>query len=343
MLSSDDILHALRKISEQDGLTDIVASGRISGITIKNADIGFVLALKPEEAHHSAALEAACEREIRHAHEVENITIISTASAAPTRAAPVRKSEWNMRKLPYVKRIIAVASGKGGVGKSTTAVNLAHALSKCGLHIGLCDADIYGPSLPRMMGISGKPDSSEGLIIPSIAHGIACISMGLMVAESAALVWRGPQASKALYQMLRGTAWGTAEKPLDILLIDMPPGTGDVHLSLVQHVPVSGVITVTTPQDVAVADAAKSMDMFRKVYVNLLGVVENMSGFVDGTGTRHAIFGEGGGQKLADQFHVPLLGSIPIDMTLRSASDAGAAFSDVEGIYRDIAAKILGD
>jgi ATP-binding protein involved in chromosome partitioning len=340
MLSSDSIFTALRNVMEQDGLTSIIASGRISGITVKNNDVGFVLTLKAEEANHSAALEAACEREIRRLGPVDNITIVSTASDAPVRAAPARKSEWNMRPLPFVNRIIAVASGKGGVGKSTTAVNLAHALTRLGKRVGLLDADIYGPSLPRMLGLRDKPENRDGLLQPLSVYGIACISMGLLVEESSALVWRGPQASKALAQMLRGVAWGTEKNPLDMLLVDMPPGTGDVHLSLVQQVPVNGVITVTTPQDVAVADAAKSTNMFRKVYVPLLGVVENMSGFADESGKIHAIFGEGGGEKLSQQFHVPLLGTIPIDMALRSCSDTGTQFSDPQGMYCDIAKQL---
>lgn len=338
MLDSERILILLRNVKEQDGVTDIVTGGRISGVTVKDNNIGFVLTLAPEEANHSAALEAACEREIRAANDVGEITIISTSASAPTRTAPIKKSEWNMRKIPHVHKIIAVTSGKGGVGKSTTAVNLAHALAAQGKRVGLLDADIYGPSLPRMMALKGKPESVEGLIIPPVAHGIKCLSMGLLVEESSALVWRGPQASKALFQLLRGVRWGTEKEPLDVLLVDMPPGTGDVHLSLVQQVPVNGVITVTTPQDVAVADASKSMNMFRKVYVPLLGVVENMSGFTDASGKVHAIFGEGGGEKLANAFHVPLLGTVPIDVALRSASDEGTRFSDPQLHYQKIAA-----
>lgn len=340
MLTNERILICLGNVKEQDGKTDIVTSGRISGITVKDNNVGFVLTLSPEEANHSAALEAACEREIRAAHDVGEITIVSTSAAAPTRSAPARKSEWNMRRLPQVKTIIAVTSGKGGVGKSTTAVNLAHALAATGKRVGLLDADIYGPSLPRMMALKGKPESVDNLIVPPVAYGIKCLSMGLLVEESSALVWRGPQASKALYQLLRGARWGNDKEPLDVLLVDMPPGTGDVHLSLVQQVPVNGVITVTTPQDVAVADASKSMNMFRKVYVPLLGVVENMSGFTDASGKVHAIFGEGGGQKLADAFNVPLLGTIPLDMGLRSASDEGKQFSDPQHHYQQIASRL---
>lgn len=335
MLSPDNILKTLSSIKEQNGRESITETGRISGISVKGENVGFVLTLKPEEAHHSAALEAACTRALKRIG-VQEVTIISTAAEAPTRAAPARKSDWNNDAVPGVTRIIAVASGKGGVGKSTTTVNLAHAFAAAGKRVGLLDADIYGPSLPRMMGITTKPESKDGLILPITAHGMQCLSMGMMIDEASAVVWRGPQATRALHQMLRGTAWG----PLDVLLVDMPPGTGDVHISLAQQAPLDGVIIVTTPQDVAVADALKSIDMFRKVYVNVLGVVENMSGFTDGSGVTHAIFGEGGGKRLAAECHVPLLGTIGIDMKLREASDSGEKFADPNGVYRQIAERL---
>jgi ATP-binding protein involved in chromosome partitioning len=253
---------------------------------------------------------------------------------------PTKKAVWNFEPLAHVKRVIAVASGKGGVGKSTTAVNLACALVALGKRVGLLDADIHGPSIPRMMGLAGQPDIRDGKIIPLTGHGVACISMGLLVGENSAIVWRGPQVSKALHQMLRDVQWGTESSPLDVLLVDMPPGTGDIHLSLVQQAPVDGAIIVTTPQDVAVADARKCVDMFRKVRVPVLGVIENMSVFIDPSGARHAIFGEGGGKRMAENEKVPFLGEIPIDMKLREASDAGTMYSD-NGVYRAIARKIL--
>jgi ATP-binding protein involved in chromosome partitioning len=254
---------------------------------------------------------------------------------------PLKKAIWNSEPIAYVKRVIALASGKGGVGKSTTAVNLAHAFATQGKTVGLLDADIYGPSIPRMMGVSRQPDVQNGKIIPLMAYNIACMSMGFLVGEESALVWRGPQMSKALQQMLRGVIWGTEEKPLDILIIDMPPGTGDIHLSLVQQAPINGAVIVTTPQDVAVADARKCIDMFHKVNVPILGVIENMSGFTDPeTGKQFAIFGEGGGRRLAEGARVPYLGEMPIDIGLRVASDKGSQFSDINQYYQAFAEKI---
>jgi len=252
-------------------------------------------------------------------------------------SAATRSAIWNFTPVEGVSRIIAVASGKGGVGKSTTAVNLAYALARAGKRVGLLDADIYGPSVPRMTGLNAKPEVKDNRIIPLHSQGVAVMSMGFLVGGDSALVWRGPQLTKALHQMLRTVAWGNKEAPLDILLIDMPPGTGDIHLSLVQQAPVDGAIIVTTPQEVAVADARKCIDMFRKVNVKILGVIENMSGFADpATGTVHAIFGEGGGKRLAESAGVPFLGEVPIDIGLRIASDTGAAFEDKAAIYKGI-------
>lgn len=249
-----------------------------------------------------------------------------------------KRAIWNTNPIEGVACIIAVASGKGGVGKSTTAVNLAHAFTRLGKKVGLLDADIYGPSLPRMMGIGSKPDIVEGKIIPLMAHGIACMSMGFLIGEESAIVWRGPQVTKALQQMLRDVAWGR----LDMLLVDMPPGTGDVQLSLAQQVPVNGAVIVTTPQDVAVADARKSIDMFSKVNIPILGIIENMSGFTDPvTGKTHAIFGEGGGRKLAEMADSKVLGSVPIDMHLRETSDSGRMYEDKTGTYSAIARQLI--
>ena len=256
---------------------------------------------------------------------------------------PIKRAVWHTDGLPFVKSVIAVASGKGGVGKSTTAVNLARALAKQGKIVGLLDADIYGPSLPRMMGIKQKPELVDGKMIPPSKDNILCMSMGFMIAEEAAIIWRGPQVTKALQQMLRDVLWATSENPLDVLLIDMPPGTGDVHLSLAQQVPLTGAIIVTTPQEIALIDARKSIDMFIKVNVPILGVIENMSGFVDESGKINYIFGSGGGKKLAESTRCKFLGEIPIDITLREASDKGEAYADNAGVYSDIVLKAIGN
>ncbi|PYM50262.1 MAG: ATP-binding protein [Candidatus Rokuibacteriota bacterium] len=222
--------------------------------------------------------------------------------------------------IPEVKHTVAVSSGKGGVGKSTVAVNLALALKQRGHEVGLVDVDIYGPDVPLMMGARGRPGMFENRIIPVEAHGIKIMSIGLLVAEREALVWRGPMIHSAVQQFLRDVLWG----PLDYLVFDMPPGTGDAQLSLSQVIPLGGVVMVTTPQDVALLDVRKALAMFRKLNVPILGIVENMSYFVaPDTGARYAIFGEGGGEKVAGEFDVPLLARIPLEMDTRKGGDEG--------------------
>ena len=222
--------------------------------------------------------------------------------------------------IPDVNHTVAVSSGKGGVGKSTVAVNLALALKQKGHTVGLVDVDVYGPDVPLMMGTKGKPGMFENKIIPVEAHGIRIMSIGLLVDEREALVWRGPMIHSAVQQFLRDVMWG----PLDFLVFDMPPGTGDAQLSLSQVVPLGGVVMVTTPQDVALLDVRKALAMFRKLNVPILGLVENMSCFIaPDTGAKYAIFGEGGGDKVAEEFGVPLLASVPLEIDTRKGGDAG--------------------
>jgi ATP-binding protein involved in chromosome partitioning len=222
--------------------------------------------------------------------------------------------------IPEVQHTVAVSSGKGGVGKSTVAVNLALALKQRGAAVGLVDVDVYGPDVPIMMGTKGKPGMFDNKIIPVEAHGIKIMSIGLLVAEREALVWRGPMIHSAVQQFLRDVMWG----PLDYLVFDMPPGTGDAQLSLSQVVPLGGVVMVTTPQDVALLDVRKALAMFRKLNVPILGIVENMSCFIaPDTGTKYAIFGEGGGDKVAEEFGVPLLAHIPLEIDTRKGGDEG--------------------
>jgi ATP-binding protein involved in chromosome partitioning len=240
----------------------------------------------------------------------------------------IRKTAvWNVEPLPFVRKIIAVGSGKGGVGKSTITVNLAHALAARGLIVGVLDADIYGPSIPRMLGLDHrlKPEFTDGQMIPPIMHGVRAMSLALLTGDQAT-VMRAPMVTKALNQLLRQTRWGDASRTLDVLLIDTPPGTGDVHLSLAQSVPLDGVVIVTTPQEIAVADAEKSAVMFQKMNVPIIGIIENMSYFIDAAGNRNELFGNGGGAKMAAQFSAPLLGQIPLDPDLRSSADAGESF-----------------
>ena len=227
--------------------------------------------------------------------------------------------------LPHVHNVIAVGSGKGGVGKSTTAVNLALALAAEGARVGLLDADVYGPSQPLMMGLAGKPDSPDGkTITPPVSHGLQVMSMGLLVEGDAPMIWRGPMASQAFDQLLRLSNWGSAEAPLDYLIVDMPPGTGDIHLSISQRSPLTAAIIITTPQDIALIDAKKGLEMFNKVSVPVLGVIENMAVFCcPNCGHEEHIFGEDGGKRMAETFGVPLLGAMPLARHIREEADTG--------------------
>lgn len=227
----------------------------------------------------------------------------------------------NLAPLENVRNLIAIGSGKGGVGKSTTAVNLALALAADGARVGVLDADIYGPSVPTMLGLSGKPDSPDGKTIePMHAHGIVAMSIGLLVEQDTPMIWRGPMATSALTQLLNETRWGE----LDYLIVDLPPGTGDIQLTLAQKIPVAGAVIVTTPQDVATLDARKALKMFEKVQVPVLGLVENMAVHVcSNCGHAEHVFGEGGGARMAAQYGVPLLGSLPLEIAIREQGDAG--------------------
>ena len=226
--------------------------------------------------------------------------------------------------LPRIRNILAVGSGKGGVGKSTTAVNLALALAGDGARVGVLDADVYGPSIPMMLGLSGRPDSPDGKAIePMRAHGIEAMSIGLLVEQDTPMIWRGPMATSALTQLLGDTLWG-GDGGLDYLLVDLPPGTGDIQLTLAQKIPVAGAVVVTTPQDVATLDARKALRMFEKVEVAVLGIVENMAQHVcSNCGHVEHLFGQGGGERMAAQYGVPLLGSLPLDIAIREQGDAG--------------------
>ena len=253
--------------------------------------------------------------------------------------------QGELKPLPHVRNIIAVGSGKGGVGKSTTAVNLALALAAEGLAVGVLDADVYGPSIPMMLGLSGRPDSPDGKTIePMRAHGIEAMSIGLLVDQDTPMIWRGPMATSALTQLLTDTRWGD----LDVLVVDLPPGTGDIQLTMAQKIPVAGAVIVTTPQDIATLDARKALKMFEKLGIAVLGLVENMAVHVcSNCGHAEHVFGEGGGERMAAQYGVPLLGSLPLDASIREQGDAGTPIvaarpdSPVAAQWRALAARVV--
>jgi len=242
----------------------------------------------------------------------------------PSQTIHAHAVQPNLSPLPRVRNIIAIGSGKGGVGKSTTAVNLALALAAEGVRVGILDADIYGPSVPAMLGLSGRPDSPDGKAIePMRAHGIEAMSIGLLVDQDTPMIWRGPMATSALTQLLGETLWG-GEEGLDYLIVDLPPGTGDIQLTLAQKIPVAGAVIVTTPQDIATLDARKSLKMFEKVQVPVLGLIENMAVHTcRECGHVEHLFGQGGAERMAAQYGVPLLGSLPLDIGIREQGDAG--------------------
>ena len=322
------VLEALRGVKDPDGGKDVVALGLVQDLHIGPGEVTFTLAFAGQSPQSKVALHSGATRAVSALPGAGKVSVkMGTANAPAPPAhghghthgapsAPQRSPEF----IPEVKHTIAVSSGKGGVGKSTVAVNLALALRQSGAVAGLVDVDVYGPDVPLMMGTRGRPGMFDNKIIPVEAHGVKIMSIGLLVDEREALMWRGPMIHSAVQQFLRDVAWG----PLDYLVFDMPPGTGDAQISLSQVIPLGGVVMVTTPQDVALLDVRKGLAMFRKLNVPILGIVENMSYFVaPDTGTRYPIFGEGGGAKIADEFGVPLLGQIPLEMETRRGGDTG--------------------
>jgi ATP-binding protein involved in chromosome partitioning len=355
------VLAKLRTVRGPEMEGNIVDLGLVSDVFISDGKAYFSITVPAERAKELEPMRAAAERVVREIPGVKAAMVALTADrkAAP-QAGPVERPRSAppggqphgraaggpaaKAGIPGVGAIIAVASGKGGVGKSTTSVNLALGLQANGLKVGLLDADIYGPSMPRLLKISGRPQQIEGrLIRPMENYGLKVMSMGFLVDEEVAMIWRGPMIQSALLQMLREVAWGE----LDVLVVDMPPGTGDAQLTMAQQVPLAGAIIVSTPQDLALVDARKGIQMFRKVEVPLLGIIENMSYFVaPDTGKRYDIFGHGGARKEAERIGVPFLGEVPLTMGIRETSDAGTPLvvSEPEGeiahIYRDIAVRV---
>ena len=385
------VLERLRRVKGPDLESNIVDLGLVSEILIKDARVYFSITVSPARADELEPLRQAAEKMVAEIEGVSGVTAVLTAEApqgaatktaappaanvatiaehkrvkearergqtgdgaAPRGAPSAPPAAAKSSAVAGVKHLIAVASGKGGVGKSTTAVNLALGLKAIGLKVGILDADIYGPSQPRLLGLSGKPEVIEGgkKLRPMKAYGIKVMSMGFMVEESTPIIWRGPMVVQALNQMLREVAWEEAgDGGLDVIVIDMPPGTGDVQLTMAQQVPLSGAVIVSTPQDLALIDARKGLNMFRKVDIPVLGIIENMSTFIcPKCGEQTDIFGHGGAKLEAEKLDLPFLGGIPLHIDIRTNSDSGRPITATQPdsvhaqIYREIAAKVWAE
>ena len=333
-LTEADVLNVLRGLTDPNTGRDYVRSRSVRNLKVAGDAVALEIELGYPAKTRQAAISAELSEALRHAGAAKAEVTVSS------RVVP-HAVQRGLKLVPGVKNIIAVASAKGGVGKSTTAVNLALALAAEGCTVGLLDADIYGPSQPMMLGISGKPETTDGKSLePMMGHGIQAISIGFLIDDDTPMVWRGPMVTQALEQLLRDTRW----RDLDYLVIDLPPGTGDIQLTLAQRVPVTGAVIVTTPQDIALIDARRGMKMFEKVGVPILGVVENMSVHVcEKCGHESHIFGAGGAQALCRDYGTELLGQLPLDIRIRELADAGrpTVVSDPESraadIYRRIA------
>jgi len=361
----EDVLAALSGITDPAKGKDIVSAGMVSGLVVKNGAVGFALEVDPARGAALEPLRKAAEDAVKGLDGVTSVTAVLTAhSTEPGSAAPASAPKGPPPNLGLAKegdkpiptskdtgpiegisRIIAVGSGKGGVGKSTVSANIALALAAQGKKVGLLDADVYGPSQPRMLGVSGRPSTPDGkTILPLRNYGVTVMSMGFMLEEDQSVVWRGPMLMSALQQMLRQVQWGK----LDYLIVDLPPGTGDVQLTLSQKTQVDGAVIVSTPQDVALLDAKKAIDMFTKLKVPLLGMIENMSTYVCPNCDHEShIFGHGGAKAEAEKLGIPFLGEIPLDIDIRLSSDGGTPIvvskpkSPQAARFREIAASLI--
>jgi ATP-binding protein involved in chromosome partitioning len=354
------VLEALKRIKAPGVDADLVKQGLVSEIVINRGKVYFAISVDPARAGELEALRKTAEKAVAEVPGVESVTVTLTADRVPsdgngrsqaapqgspfTRPGAARDARHRQGGVPGVANIIAVASGKGGVGKSTVAVNFALALNERGLRVGILDADIYGPSMPRLLGLKGQPQQVADKLAPMEAYGLKAMSMGFLVDEETPMIWRGPMVMSALSQMLKDVAWGE----LDVLVVDMPPGTGDAQLTMAQQVPLAGAVIVSTPQDLALIDARKGLNMFRKVNVPVLGLVENMSTFVcPHCGERSDIFGHGGARSEATRLGVPFLGEVPLLPAIRETSDEGrpvvatAPSSPAAEAFRAIAARAV--
>jgi ATP-binding protein involved in chromosome partitioning len=367
----DDIVKALSGVDDPGAGTDVVSAGLVQGLVIREGHVGFSLEVAPERGASMEPVRRACEEAVRKLPGVLSVTAVLTAHRAPARGghshahnhdhghdhdrdhgghshAPARgPAQAEPLRIPGVAAIVAVASGKGGVGKSTVAVNLALGLAALGRRVGILDADIYGPSIPRMLGLKGKPeadpDTNGKKLKPMERYGLKAMSIGFFIEEDAPVVWRGPMVQSALTQMMMDFSWG----PLDVLIVDMPPGTGDAQLTMAQRVPLAGAVIVSTPQEIALIDARKGYAMFEKTHVPIFGIVENMAYFVSpGSGEKSYIFGQGGARRMAETLGCDFLGEVPLHMSVRETSDAGtpivasAPDSEEARIFIEIARRV---
>ena len=337
-VSEQVLMQALQGVVDPNTGRDFVSTRAIRNLNITEGDVAFDVELGYPAKSQIPGLRKALVAAAKSVPGVDNVSVNLNVKIVP------HAVQRGVQLLPNIKNIVAVASGKGGVGKSTTAVNLALALAAEGASVGILDADIYGPSIPMMMGISGKPESADGKTMePLENHGVQVISIGFLVAQDEAMIWRGPMATQALEQLLRQTNW----KDLDYLIVDMPPGTGDIQLTLSQRVPMTGAVIVTTPQDIALIDAKKGIKMFQKVGVPILGIVENMAVHVcTQCGHVEHIFGADGGRNMATEYGMDYLGALPLSMQIRQQADSGqpTVMSDpdgeVAGIYKAVARRV---
>ncbi len=353
MIKKEDVIEALQNIKNRSGI-DVVTSGAVSSIVIRGESVGFAIEADLAQTQDIEELRKSCEKAVKKIKGINKVTVVLTSTRKPEETSSsnkasvvARNQETSVTKpspkaIPGIKKIITVAAGKGGVGKSTIAVNLGVSLANAGYKIGILDADVYGPSIPKMLNLKGKPEIDGYKRLSPFKWGdIQAMSMGNLIEEGKAAVWRGPMATKALYQLFHGVAWNN----LDYLIVDLPPGTGDIQLSLAENFPVSGAVIVSTPQEVALLDVRKAMDMFYKVNIPIIGIIENMSYFeIKENGRREYIFGKDGAKKLAQEQNLLFLGEIPILPEIRLGGDSGhpvaAAQSEIADVFAEIAVKI---